>query len=203
MIDLLVSKRGRLFVVSGPSGVGKGTVIAHALSSAAHPSSVGRCITATTRPPRDGEQDGVNYLFLSEQQFEERARARYFLEHVSYNGYRYGTPRDRVLQMLDRGEDAVLEIEVRGGLAAKEAIPDATLIFLAPPSWHELERRLRSRGTDSAAEVDRRLAIAREEMEVAPRYDYVVVNDDVRVAAAAICAIFIAERHRIAREHEA
>jgi guanylate kinase len=197
MLDRILSRQGLLFVVSGPSGVGKGTVINHALARPDCPPRVRRCITATTRTPRPGEQSGVDYLFLTEQEFGERARQGFFLEHVSYNGHRYGTPRDRVTDMLMAGDDALLEIEVRGGLEVKNAVGQARLVFLAPPSWDVLENRLRSRGTDSSYEVERRLAIAREEIETATNYHYMIVNDDLDTAAQTLCAIFTAERHRI------
>src|SRR5688572_11562089 len=173
----LLGRKGRLFVVSGPSGVGKGTVIA-GLQKQEHPEAyLTRCITATTRKPRAGERDGVNYFFFTPEEFERRIASGYFLEHVTYNGNYYGTPREEVEQLSAEGRDVVLEIEVRGGIAVKKAISDSVLVFIAPPSWEELERRLRSRRTDTEEHVQRRLAIAREEMRAAPNYHYVVVND--------------------------
>src|ERR1051326_3091113 len=133
--------RGRLFVVSGPSGVGKGTVIRALLRSDDSPPRLEKCITATTRKPRPGEQDGVHYLFFSEDEFVRRILHDYFIEHETYNGCRYGTPREEVEKRLASGHDVLLEIEVRGGLALKEQIPDSVLVFLAPPDFAELERR--------------------------------------------------------------
>jgi guanylate kinase len=200
MLDRLLPHQGRLFVVSGPSGVGKGTVINRALASSDCPSRVRRCITATTRQPRLGEQDGIDYIFLSEDDFSQRVEQGYFLEHVSYNGHCYGTPRDRVEEMLADGDDAILEIEVRGGLEIKRVTTRSRLVFLAPPSWDELENRLRSRGTDTAEVIDNRLEIARVEIETATQYHYMIVNDDLDEAARILCAVFTAERHRVVEE---
>ena len=196
-LEGLLRSRGRLFVVSGPSGVGKGTVIA-GLQKQEHPETyLTRCITATTRKPREGERDGVNYFFFSPKEFERRVQAGYFLEHVTYNDSYYGTPREEVEQLQEQGLDVVLEIEVRGGIAVSKAIPDAVLVFIAPPSWQELERRLRSRRTDSEEHVQRRLAIAHEEMCAAPNYHYVVVNDEIESAVRRLGAIVTAEKCRI------
>ena len=196
-LEGLLRTRGRLFVVSGPSGVGKGTVIA-GLQKQEHPETyLARCITATTRDPREGERDGVNYFFFSPEEFQRRVKAGYFLEHVTYNDSFYGTPREEVEQLRHQGRDVVLEIEVRGGIAIKKAIPDAVLAFIAPPSWDELERRLRSRRTDSDEHVQRRLEIAREEMRAAPNYHYVVVNDEIDEAVRRLGAIVTAEKCRI------
>jgi len=198
-LEGLLSRRGRLFVVSGPSGVGKGTVIA-GLQKREHPEAyLTRCVTATTRSPRPGEKDGVNYFFFTAEEFKRRIDAGYFLEHVIYNDNFYGTPREEVEQLSAEGRDVVLEIEVRGGIAVKKAIPDSVLVFIAPPSWVELERRLRSRRTDSDEHVQRRLSIARAEMQAAPDYDYVVVNDEVESAVRRLGAIVSAEKCRIRR----
>lgn len=197
MIEGLVSPRGRLVVISGPSGVGKGTVISSLLNSPSRPDGVVLCTTATTRSPRAGEVNGRDYFFFTREQFEERIARGFFLEHVTYNDCYYGTPREQADHERSVGHDVALEIEVRGGLTLKERESDTVLIFLAPPSWEELERRLRSRQTDSPEHVARRLEIARQEMLAAPRYDYVVTNDTPEHAADLIRAIILAERHRV------
>lgn len=199
LLDRLISSRGRLFVVSGPSGVGKGTVISSLLGSRACPAGIGKCITATTREPRPGESHGINYLFFSDDEFEERVRQGFFLEHVTYNEHLYGTPREEVEMRIAAGRDVILEIEVRGGLAVKAAIPESVLVFLAPPSLAELERRLLTRATDDAAAVARRLAIAREEMESAPLYDYRIVNDNIVDSVRDLQSVITSERMKIGK----
>lgn len=186
--------RGRLFVVSGPSGVGKGTVIKALLGSHSCPPSVVKCITATTRLPRPDEVNGKHYLFFDEAEFEARVRSDYFIEHVEYNGRRYGTPKEEVEKRLAAGLDVILEIEVRGGLTIKDRIADSVLVFLAPPSMDELTRRLTSRATDDDAAVAGRLRIAREEMKAAPRYDHCIVNDDLARAVEQLRQIIIESR---------
>lgn len=193
----LLPDRGRLFVISGPSGVGKGTVIAAMLRSPTAPPGLIKCTTATTRAARPGEVTGVNYHFFSHAEFMDKIRDGYFLEHAEYNDNLYGTPRESVERERLAGNDVLLEIEVQGGLAIREIDTEAVLVFLAPPSWEELERRLRSRATDDPAAVERRLAIARREMGAAPRYDYLIVNDDVERAVDRLRAVILAERQRI------
>jgi guanylate kinase len=195
----LVPERGRLIVLSGPSGVGKGTVLKGLLHGPRAVPRALRCTTATTRAPRPGEEDGVHYHFLSREQFEERIARGFFLEWARYNENLYGTPGDSVEADLARGCDTILEIEMQGALQVRENAPDAILIFLAPPSWEELERRLRGRATDDAASVERRLATARREMEAVEKYDYLIVNDDLSTAVDFLRAILLAERRRIVK----
>ena len=199
-LSSLVHTRGRLFVVSGPSGVGKDAVLAPLFSAGTCPPRLRRCITATTRAPRTGEVDGVDYFFLSPEEFERRIALGHFLEHAAYAGRRYGTPRPWVEAERDGGNDVLLKIEVQGALQVRGAVPDAVLVFLAPPSVEELERRLRGRdpGAD-AADLARRLEIARTELGLAARYDYCVVNDEIPRAVEAIRAIVLAERSRVKR----
>lgn len=196
----LLPKRGRLFVVSGPSGVGKDAVLSALFASVDCPPNLLRCITATTRPPRPTEIPGRDYFFFDRQEFETRIESEFFLEHALYNGNYYGTPHDYPEQERDKGNDVVLKIEVQGALTVKSRVPDAILVFLAPPSWGELERRLRSRATDNEPQVLRRLEIARTEMALAKRYDYLVINDLIEDAVADLRAIVVAERRRIGEE---
>ena len=177
---------GRLFVVSGPSGVGKGTVIAETLRRVP---ALELATSATTRPRRPAERDGHEYHFLSDEEFKRRVQAGEFLEHVSYAGNRYGTLRSEVERRLRAGRDVVLEIEVVGARAVKRQMPEAVLVFIAPPVVADLEARLRGRGTDSDAEIEHRLGIARREMEAQPEFDHVIVNEDAVRAAAALAAL--------------
>jgi len=170
----------RLVVISGPSGVGKTTVCRHLLER----DDFERVVTATTRDPRGREQHGVDYLFLSEAEFVEWIDAGRFLEWARVHHKRYGSPRDQAEAILTRGHHALLNIDVQGAAAVREA--GALKVFLLPPSVEELERRLRSRGTDSEAEIEQRLEIARLELARQEEFDLKVVNDESRRAAAAI-----------------
>lgn len=174
-----MARRARTFVVSGPSGVGKGTLVALLRE---HVVSLGLTVSATTRGPRPGEVDGVAYYFLSDEEFDRRVAAGDFLEWAWVHGHRYGTLRQEVERVTGAGSSVVLEIDVQGGLMVRERVPEAVLVFVEPPSMDELERRLRGRGTESEADIERRLANAREEMAQAPLYDVRIVNDDLERA---------------------
>jgi guanylate kinase len=178
----------RVFVQSGPSGVGKNTV-AHALFE--HGLAV-RAVTATSRAPKAGEVQGEDYLFLSEAEFRRWIDEGRFIEHAQYVGNLYGTPLASVNAAAESGLPVLLTIEVDGGLQVKERWPQATLIFLMPPSEEELVRRLRDRGRDGEAVIRRRIARAREELEYAARYDCRVVNDDLERAVAEVAEILAA-----------
>jgi guanylate kinase len=192
--------RGKLIVLSGPSGVGKDAVLAPLFSAETCPPRLRRCITATTRPPRPGEIEGVDYFFLARDEFERRAAEGFFLEHASYAGRSYGTPRWWVEAEVAGGNDVLLKIDVQGALQVRSQAPDAVLVFIAPPSEEELERRLRGRDPDANPDdLARRLAIAREELALARQYDYLVVNDRIEKAVEALRAIVIAERCRVRR----
>jgi guanylate kinase len=183
---------GIVAVVSGPSGVGKTTVIDRLLQRRGY----GRSITATTRAPRAGETDGVHYRFLARDRFEEDVKAGRFLEHAEVHGNRYGTPRDGVEAVLGRGDVCLLNIDVQGAAALRRSGMPVVTIFLLPPSMEELERRLSSRGTEDRTEVARRLAIARKEMEEAERFDARVVNTALEETVDAIVAVVEQRRVR-------
>ena len=191
-------RKGRLFVVSGPSGVGKDTVL-----DAFHPllPDVVRCVTATTRAPRKNETEGKDYFFLTVAKFREMVDNDQFLEYAQVNGNLYGTPRHWVDEQRELGHDVLLKIDVQGGLTVRTKARDAVLVFLLPPSVAELERRLRFRSTENEEQITTRLLDARSELQQMPNYDYAVVNDDIKKAADLIRAIFLGERCRI-HEHE-
>jgi guanylate kinase len=168
-----------VFVVTGPSGVGKGTLIRALLGRVP---GLRLSVSATTRPPRRGERDGVSYYFLSREEFERRAAAGDFVEHADYAGNRYGTLRSELEQGLAAGVPVVLEIEVQGARQVRTAIPDAVAVFIAPPGPEALRERLGRRGTDTADEVTARLATAQAEMAAQGEFRHVVVNDDLQQA---------------------
>ncbi len=180
---------GKLIIVSGPSGAGKTTVLRRLFETCAAP--LVASVSATTRAPREGEVDGVDYHFLSPEEFARRRSAGDFLEccEVYSQGDWYGTLRSEVAPSLAAGKWVILEIDVKGTLAVLEHYPQAVTIFLAPASPEDLERRLKGRGTESPAALARRLEVARRELTFADRYHYRVVNEDVAKAAAEICEI--------------
>ena len=190
------NKQGLLYVISGPSGCGKGTVVRELLD---RNENIFLSVSATTRSPRDGEVHGQHYYFLSKEQFEERIAADGMLEHASYCGNYYGTPKDAVMQMCRDGKDVILEIEVQGALQIKKKCPEAVLIFILPPSLEELSRRLIDRNTEDMDTVYKRLSKSTEEMQYAKDYDYTVVNDTVSETVDQIVSIMEAEKFRSKR----
>lgn len=188
-----MEKKGLLLVFSGPSGAGKGTICRAVKQK--NP-SLRLSISATTRPPRKGEVDGVDYFFLKEKEFKKMIEGGRLLEWAEVYGNYYGTPVDFVQAELDRGNDVILEIDTQGALQVKKKFPEAVLIFIAPPSRSELISRLESRGTDSAGEIQKRLSCTTVEMGLANRYDYIVINDDIEQALGKINAIITAEKSR-------
>ena len=171
--------RGKLIVVSGPSGVGKDTVVSEYIK---RNSNTYLSVSCTSRAPREGEVDGVNYIFLSREEFEERISNGDFLEYAEYNGNYYGTPKYKMEEELEKGKDVILVIEVQGALKVKDLIPDALFIFILPPSISTLKERLIGRGTDSPESIEGRINTALKEIEVSDRYDYNIVNDDLNMA---------------------
>lgn len=188
-----MSRRGTLFVVSAPSGTGKDTVVRELL--ARHP-ELGFSVSATTRKPRPGEQEGVDYYFVSPERFSEMIEKNEFLEYAEYTSASYGTPAGPVDEALDSGRDMILVIEMTGARWVQVKRPDAVLIFLVPPSFEELERRLRGRGTETEEQIEARMKKARTEVAQMGGYDYIVINDELSDAVADVEAIVRAERLR-------
>lgn len=176
----------RVFVITGPSGVGKGTLIRTLRDRVPE---LGLSVSATTRTARPGEEDGVAYHFLSTEEFEHRVAEGDFVEHATYSGRRYGTLRSELDGRLAAGEPVVLEIEVQGARQVRETMPEALQVFIAPPSAEALRTRLVGRGTDEAAEIERRLAVATEELAAKDEFAHVVVNDDLERAADELVGI--------------
>ena len=182
-----MARTARLFVVSGPSGVGKGTLVA--LLREKRP-SLGLTVSATTREPRAGEVDGQSYYFLTEDEFSAKVEAGEFLEWAVFHGHRYGTLKSEVERNLAQGQSLVLEIDVQGGLNVRNVFPDVVLVFIAPPSTEELVKRLKGRGTEDDETIAVRLHTAVHEMELMDAYDATIVNDDLDRALAELDALF-------------
>jgi len=190
----MIKERGLLIVLSGPSGVGKGTVRKELFSQ--DNTNYEYSISMTTRSPREGEQDGVDYFFKSREEFEELITQGGLLEHAEFVGNYYGTPLAYVNDTLDTGRDVFLEIEVQGAAQIRQKAPDALFIFLAPPSLSELKDRLVGRGTETDDIITKRIETAKQELEMMSLYDYVVENDEVQRACDRINAIIKAEHCR-------
>lgn len=187
-------ERGLLIVLSGPSGVGKGTVRKELFSQP--DTNYEYSISMTTRKPREGEVDGVDYFFKTHEEFEQLIEEGRLLEYASYVGNYYGTPLDYVNETLDAGRDVFLEIEVQGASQVRDKVPDGLFIFLAPPSLSALEQRLVGRGTETDEVIASRIGAARQELEMMNLYDYVVENDEVQFACERVNAIVTAEHCR-------
>ena len=195
-MSVMKKHRGELIVLSGPSGVGKGTVIAEMLSGRR---DIYFSVSYTTRQPRTGEENGVNYNFVSREEFERMIANGELLEYAEYVGNYYGTSMKAIREKLDQGIDVLLEIEVQGAAKVKERCPEAVLIFLIPPSIEELSRRIHRRNTEPEEVVQTRMEKARQECRECVHYDYLVVNDTVMDAAGAIQAILEAEQCRTSK----
>lgn len=178
--------RPRLTVLSGPSGVGKSTVVAHLRS--VHP-EVWLSVSATTRRPRPGEKDGVHYFFVEDEEFDKLIANGELLEWAEFAGNRYGTPRQAVVERLEAGEPVLLEIDLQGARLVRASMPEARLVFLAPPSWEELVRRLTGRGTEAPEVVQRRLEAARTELAAESEFDITLVNTSVEDVARELLAL--------------
>ncbi|MFD1018117.1 guanylate kinase [Thalassobacillus hwangdonensis] len=198
----MIEEKGILFILSGPSGVGKGTVRKSLFEQS---TDLRYSVSMTTRGPREGEVDGVDYFFKSRDEFEKLISEGKMLEHAEYVGNYYGTPRDYVEETLESGRDVFLEIEVQGALQVKENFPQGVFIFLIPPSLEELKDRIVSRGTETEEKVKNRLRTAKEEIDMMDAYDYVVVNDEIDNAVKKVQSIVVSEhckRERVAKQYK-
>lgn len=184
---------GELIVVSGPSGVGKDALLELLFDSLP---GVVRSVSATTRPPRDAEIDGKDYHFISRGEFEKGIESGYFYEYAEYGGNLYGTPKSAVDEQRAAGNDVILKIEVQGAELVKKLTPDAHLVFIEPPSFEELEKRLRSRKTDTDEKIAERLGIAQKELGLSENYDYRIVNDDLLETASRLKNLILSLRDR-------
>lgn len=194
-----MSDRGLLIVLSGPSGAGKGTICSRLR---AEMPNLTYSVSMTTRQPRVGEVEGVNYFFRDKEEFEELLKEDAFLEYAKvYDNY-YGTPKKHVMDLLDQGKSVLLEIDIQGAMQVKECYSDAIFIYIVPPSLTELSARLRGRATDSEEVIDKRLSLACSELALAHRYDYIVVNDDLDEATEKTASILRAESCKISRNKE-
>lgn len=187
-----MKNKGLLLVVSAPSGCGKGTILGEILKD----DSFYYSISATTRAPREGEQDGVNYHFITKEEFEQRIAQGGMLEYAQYCGNYYGTPKKEVEQMREAGRDVILEIEVEGAMKVRALCPDAVFLFIAPPSVEELRRRLNKRGTEAAGVIEERVSQAARELSYANRYDYIIVNGELEKAIQDFRTVVRAEKLR-------
>ena len=187
-------KKGVLFVYSGPSGVGKGTLSQKLFAEFGE--ELAFSVSATTRPPRAGEIDGKHYFFVTRQEFERRIENNDFLEYAQFSGNCYGTPRSYVTRLLEQGKNVLLEIEVQGAMQVMARMPECVSIFILPPSFEELEHRLRERHTETEEKVLARLATAKREIPCAPEYDYQIVNNDLDAAYDRLRSVYMQAAHR-------
>ena len=193
---MLSRRRGTLFVVSAPSGTGKTTLCSMLMKSVC---GIQYSISYTTRKPRKGEINGKDYFFVSEEEFRKMIERGEFLEWAEVHGHLYGTSRSQIEKAIHEGKDVLLDIDTQGAINIKNQIKDAVLIFILPPSWEELEKRLKLRGTENQEEIKKRLKTAREEVKKINFYDYVIVNDEIQKAFEQLKSIIIAERCRTSR----
>ena len=197
---MIRKNRGILTVVSGFSGSGKGTIMKELMKKYAD--SYALSISATTRNPRPGETDGVEYFFRTKEQFEQMIKDDALIEYAQFVGNYYGTPKAYVEEQLEAGKDVILEIEIQGALKVKEKFPDTLLLFVTPPSAGELERRLRGRGTETDEVIKSRLKRAVEEAEFMDRYDYILVNDELETCVREMHELIQAQRHKTSQNQE-
>lgn len=190
----MMSKKGVLVVVSGFSGAGKGTLMRALMNRYMN---YALSVSATTRAPREGEEDGREYFFKTREEFEQLIKEDALIEYAQYVGNYYGTPKDYVEKQLEAGRDVILEIEIQGALKVKEKVPDALLLFVAPPSAGELKRRLVGRGTETPEVIASRLQRAAEEAEGMERYDYLLINDELEQCAEEMHQVIQSQHHKV------
>lgn len=191
-----MKKKGKLFIISAPSGSGKTTLCGLLKKNVPR---IAMSVSVTTRTPRRGERNGRDYLFITKREFERRKRCGGLLEWARNFGQYYGTPKDKVLNLLKSGKDVILAIDVKGAMKIKRLYPAGVFIFIVPPSLDELRKRLKHRGADSVKEIKKRIEIAQKEMSYLPMYDYAVVNESINKAVAKLKDIVMAERRKISR----
>ncbi|MEG0156529.1 MAG: guanylate kinase [Anaerovoracaceae bacterium] len=189
--------KGRLLVISGPSGAGKGTICKKIIDEM---EDLVLSISMTTRARREGEVHGESYFFVTTDEFEQIRQEEGFLEHACVYGNYYGTPKKKVMEMLNAGKDVVLEIDIQGAMNIKKAYPEGVFIFIVPPSMTELRKRITGRGTDSASAIELRLSEALSEIAYMDKYDYCVVNGELEEAAARVKSIIIAEHSKVTED---
>ncbi len=194
-----MKSKGVLLVISGPAGVGKGTVCKEFMQKN---KNTFLSVSMTTRQPREGEVEGVNYFFRTKEEFMKLVSENKFLEYAQFCDNCYGTPREAVEEQLEKGHDVILEIEVQGALQVKEKFDECILVFVVPPSYEELKGRLVGRGTETPDVVEKRLLRALEEFKLMPRYDYILMNDTVENAVQRLEAVVTAEKTKTSRNKE-